>query len=124
MKLLPTLSILLAAVVVVTSGCTSQNFCAKRTECLKEEEDIDLEDDSTRVCAAELDAQINALRANEEDDCHALADALVALRACQANLKCDDFIENDFGGECDDQVDDVEDANEEVNGGECSAFDG
>ncbi len=117
--------VLMAAVAVValTSSCTTQNFCAKRTECEAQENDRDLEDDSTRVCAAQFDARINALRANEEQDCQVLADAELALAACQAGLKCDDFFESDLGGECDDEIDDVDDARGDADGLQCTAQD-
>lgn len=114
----------LIAVVAVVTGCnTSQNFCAKREECLREDQDTDLEPDSTRVCAVELDGAIATLRANEEEDCQILADAFVALRNCQAGLKCDDFFEGDLGGECDDQLDDLEDAQRDADGLTCTAQD-
>ena len=112
------------AATAFVGGCnTAQNYCAKREECLREDLDTDLEPDSTRVCAVEIDGQIATLRANEEDDCHILADALVALRNCQAGLKCDDFFEGDLGGECDDQLDNFEDARDDADGLTCTAQD-
>lgn len=111
------------AAVVTSSACTSQNLCSKQAQCLSEEEDIDLEADSTSVCVAEFDGQIAALRANEEDDCQKLADATVALAACKSGLKCDDFFEADLGGECDDQLDDFEDARNDADGLTCTAQD-
>jgi hypothetical protein len=117
------LSLLALAAVASSTACTAQSFCNKRAECLADEADIELEDDSIAVCVAEFDASINTLRANEEDDCQQLADATVALRACQAGLKCDDFFESDLGGECDDQLDDFEDAQEDAAGSQCTAQD-
>ena len=118
---------LFAAVVVstvaVTAGCTANSWCAKRAECEASENDRDLEADSTAVCVEEFNGFIGALRANEEDDCQKLADATLALRACEASLKCDDFFEADRGGECDDQLDDFNDASEDINGLECTAQD-
>jgi hypothetical protein len=113
-KLIHTLTL---AVVVATVGCTAQNFCAKRQECNDK-----LEDDSYNVCVEEVSASYNALRANEEDDCQKLADAQLALLACEASLDCDDFEESDLGGKCDDELDDVRDAQDDA-GGACSSLD-
>jgi hypothetical protein len=119
-----------AAVVVVAlfpfvigASCTANSICSKRAQCLDEESDIDLEDDSTRVCIAEYEASLNALNANEEDDCHVLASAQIALDNCRAGLDCDDFLEDDLGGKCDDQLDDLQDAFEDISGLECTAQD-
>jgi hypothetical protein len=110
-------------VVVVVAGCTAQNVCNRTAQCLDEEADTELEPDSTAVCIAQFDGRIEALRANEEDDCHVLADAVIALANCQAGLDCDDFVEADLGGKCDDQLDDLEDAQEDVSNGECTSQD-
>lgn len=112
-----------ACFVVVTGGCTAQNLCNKEAQCQDEENDRQLEADSTAVCVEQLNGQLAALRANEEDDCQELANALEAVLACKAGLKCDDYFENDLGGECDDQLDDLEDAQENADGLECTAQD-
>ncbi|MDP2346057.1 MAG: hypothetical protein Q8O67_34285 [Deltaproteobacteria bacterium] len=108
---------------VVGASCTASSFCNKRAQCLEEEENIDLEDDSTRVCVAEYEGALNALFANEEEDCHTLANAQLALDNCRSGLDCDDFLESDLGGKCDDQLDDLEDAFEDISGFQCSAQD-
>ena len=60
---------------VVATGCVGNNYCAKRQEC-----NNDLEDDSYGVCVESYSGNINALRANKEEECHVLADALLAAR--------------------------------------------
>jgi len=102
-------------------GCTAQNFCNKSQECQEEENDRRFSDDAAAVCAVDYDTRINALLANEEKECHALADAIVALDNCRLGLDCDDFVEADLGGDCDDQLDDLEDAVRDVDGDECTA---
>jgi hypothetical protein len=115
-----TTTALALAAFVGLSGCTAQNLCAKKAECADEEGD-DLADDSPSVCQANYNGNLNALRANEEEECQILANAQEALDACRAGLTCDDFFKSDFGGECDDQVDDYEDALNDIDGFECSA---
>ena len=107
----------LLACVVAASGCVGNNYCAKRQEC-----NNDLEDDSYGVCVESYSGNINALRANKEEECQVLADALLAFDACRASLDCDDFEEGDLGGQCDDELDDYEDAARDAEG-ECSSFD-
>ena len=114
------LSILGLFLVVAGTGCTAQNLCNRISEC-REEEGDGASDDAAAVCAADFDSGIAQLRANEEEACHRLADAQVALAGCMAGLSCDDLVEADLGKECDEQLDDVEDAREDVDGNECSA---
>ncbi len=118
-------AVLAALVVFVVGGAcsTAEQFCGKRTQCLSEEQDIELEADSTRVCVAEYEGNLAALNANEEDDCHTLAAAELALDNCRSWLDCDDFLEADLGGKCDDQLDDLQDAFDDISGLECSAQD-
>lgn len=110
-------SIAILAVAAISSGCVGNSFCSKRQEC-----NTSLEDDSYGVCVENYNGNINALRANEEQDCQILADAQLALDACRASLDCDDFEEADLGGKCDDEIDDVQDAQRDADG-ECSSFD-
>lgn len=110
-----------AALPLMGAGCTAQNICNMSRECQEEENDRTFSDDAAAVCAVDYDTRINALYANEEDECHALADAILALDNCKVGLKCDDFVEGDLGGECDDEVDDLDDAARDVDGDECSA---
>lgn len=111
------------AFALVGAGCTAQAICNKEAQCQDEENDTELEPDSTAVCVENVNGQLAALRANEEDDCQTLANALEALLACKAGLKCDDYFEADLGGECDDQLDDFKDAQDDADGLECTAQD-
>ena len=99
---------IVAALPLMGAGCTAQNICAKLLECQESENDRTFSDDAAAVCAVDYDTRINALYANEEDE-------------CKVGLKCDDFVEGDLGGECDDEVDDLDDAARDVDGDECSA---
>lgn len=116
-----TLQILSSLFLVVTSvGCTAQNLCAREMEC-REENDEGVSDDDAAVCTAEVNKRIDSLRANQEPECQALADAEIAVANCRSGLSCDDYRELDLGGECDEQLDVLEDAREDVDGDECLA---
>lgn len=111
-------------------GCSStRGFCEASADCDSSDPFFGFEadaagdsDDDIAVCTANQDTTLRALRANEEDECHAAADALEAYFACVANEfaggqdGCDAVNE-----ECDDELDDVQEANEDINGDECSA---
>jgi len=105
--------------VVNAAGCTAQNLCNRIAEC-REEEDFDVSDDAPAVCVAEYNAGIDALNANEEEECHALATAQLNLDACKAGLSCDDLFEADLGKECDDELEAYDDARDDVDGNECT----
>jgi outer membrane murein-binding lipoprotein Lpp len=107
----------LVASGTLVSGCVANNYCGKRQEC-----NNDLEDDSYAVCVESYNSGINALRANKEQECQDLAAAQLAFDACRAALDCDDFEEGDLGGQCDDELDDYEDAIRDAEG-ECSSYD-
>lgn len=107
----------LALCSVAISGCVANSFCGKTQEC-----NDSLEDDSYGVCVEAYNAGINSLRANKEPECQELAAAKLAFDACRAALDCDDFDEGDFGGKCDDELDDYEDAMRDADG-ECSSYD-
>jgi hypothetical protein len=125
--IMPMNRLLLATLVAATSlplmanQCTAQSLCDKRVQCAREENDVDYSSDAAAVCSAEYQAQIAALEANEEDECHRLARATVALDTCRIGLRCEDFLAQDLGGECDDEDDELRDALEEVDGLECTA---
>jgi hypothetical protein len=117
---------LLCAVVLVLGAlpaCTqARSYCQKEAQCLDEERDIQLEDDSVGVCAAEYEGQIAALRANEEPECRILAQAILDFDACRASLDCNDFFDdNNIEDECGDQLDALNDAFDDVSGDECLA---
>jgi hypothetical protein len=117
------LAVVVALLTVPLMGtqCTATSICDKSAVCQEEENDRSFSDDAVAVCAVEYETSINALYANEEDECHRLADAILALDRCKAGLKCDDFVEADLGGECDDERDELDDARDDVDGFECSA---
>ena len=114
----------LASLSLMGASCTARSICTKTQECEEQENDRSFSDDAAAVCEVEYNARINALNANEEDECHALADAIEALDRCRVGLKCDDFVEADLGGECDDESKALSDAFDNVSvgfSGECSA---
>lgn len=108
---------LLSALLVVAGsvGCTGQNLCNRVAECRADDGDS-LADDSTAVCVANYNTGLDALNANEEEECHILASAIAAVDACRAGLSCDDFEEDDLGRECDEQLNDLEEAVEDTDG--------
>jgi hypothetical protein len=118
------LATLVATLPLMGTQCTASSFCDKALNCQKEEHDRDFSDDAVAVCAVEYETGINALLANEEEECQRLAQAQIALDNCRIGLKCDDFVEADLGGECDDQLDELEDARDDVDDNECSAQEG
>jgi len=121
MRFVTTFALLCVSVGLGGAQCTASSICNKNVECQEEENDRDFSDDAAAVCAAEYQAGLNALNANEEEECHRLASAQLALDNCRLGLDCDDFVEADLGGKCDDQIDELEDAREDVDGNECSA---
>jgi len=114
------LGLLLSCVgIAAVSACVPQTFCAKRQEC-----DTALDRDSEGVCIEVYNANISALRANAEPECHELANATLDLDACRSSLDCDDFEEADLGQQCDEPLDRFNDAVDDTRrGGEnrCSA---
>lgn len=125
---LPLSALLLASLTVVV-GCFSpaRGFCEASADCDQEIFGIAIDaagdsDDDVAVCTAQQDAQTAALRANEEDECLAVADARDAYFSCVGNEfnggadGCDAVVED-----CDNELDDLQDALQEVNGDECSS---
>ncbi len=110
-----------ASLPLMANQCTAQSLCDKRVQCEREENDVDYSSDASAVCSAEYQASIAALDANEEDECHRLARATVALDTCRIGLRCEDFLAQDLGGECDDEFDEYQDAFDEIDGIECTA---
>lgn len=104
-------------ILAVLSGCTANAFCAQRQEC-----NDSLEPDSEAVCVQEYNAFIDALRANNEEECQRLADAKLAADSCLLQLDCNDLDdEADREDACGDELDDLRDAAEDADG-ECSSF--
>jgi hypothetical protein len=113
----------LAIIIAATAGCLgleARSFCDKRAECADERGDR-LAPDSVDVCVVNFETQMNALYANDEPECHDLADTLRRLRSCQVGLRCRDFDSSDNDGECRDERLDVEDARDRIRGDECTA---
>ena len=108
------ISAIAVVVVVVTTGCTAQQVCEKHKECSSDPPG----EDYVNVCATRVQGEYDALRANKEPECSELATAKEALDACKAQLSCDDYEENDLGGECDDELDDYEDLVDDTADGE------
>lgn len=137
MRLLVVSFLVLAA---LSTGCSSsRGYCAAAADCDREIlgvpifDDAGNDDDSAGVCVANIDANLAALRANEEPECHALADALERFYACVASefASKPDGCDALFGGDepqltagdgpCDDEFDDAQDARADINGDECSS---
>jgi hypothetical protein len=114
----------LVGAVGLSSSCTNgRTYCTKEAQCLEEDQDVTLESDSVAVCIAQYDGRIAALRANEEPECQVLADAVIAVDLCRAGLDCNDFFDaNDVNDACEKQLDDLDDALEDVDDGRCSAL--
>lgn len=110
-------------------GCSSsRGFCEASADCDEEFFGIEVPDaagsadDDVAVCTAQQDARIAALRANEEDECHAVADALEAFNACVAS----EFAGGEDGCDavqekCDNERDDLQEALSDQDGDECSS---
>jgi hypothetical protein len=118
-----TVSTMLLASLACLASCSGGDFfCRKQAQCLAEEGFPELEDDSVGVCVVQYNGSIAALRANEEPECHVLADAILAVDACRAGLDCNDFFEqDDFSEACDNVLDDLDDALDDVDDGRCTA---
>jgi hypothetical protein len=130
----------LSFAAALSSACSSsQGYCAAAADCDRDFlgvpifDDAGNDDDSAAVCVANVDADLAALRANEEPECQALADALARFHACVAAefAATPDGCDAIFGGDepqlteadgpCDDEFDDVQDARSDINGDECSS---
>ena len=110
-------ALLTIGLLALLSGCTANSVCAQRQECNDK-----LEDDSQAVCVEQYNAQINALRANSEEECLIQADAQLAFDACLLQLDCNDLddaadVEDACGNELDDLRDAIKDA-----GDDCSSL--
>jgi hypothetical protein len=127
------------AATLVSACSSSRGYCDAAADCEREilgvviPDDAGNDDDSAGVCAAREDGGLAVLRANEEPECGALADALDRFHACVAaefarqGDGCDALYGgnepqlNEADGPCDDEFDDVQDARSDINGDECSS---
>ena len=119
--------VFVAASLAGADGCSARNYCNKKAECADEDGDP-LEPDSIGVCVANVEGEIDGYFANQEEECLAVGDARQRLYACMATLSCNDFEDSDLGGECDDELDDLDRARDDLNelgsgAFECTALD-
>lgn len=122
----------LGLALVGTIGCSSsRGFCEAHADCEREFIGIVIPDqagnepDDVAVCMANNDGFVASLRANEEPECQEVAEKYEIYMACIGN----EFANNDDGCEvldedCDDELDDYQDALNDVDGNECSAGEG
>jgi hypothetical protein len=130
---------LLCVLVGSSSGCSPvRAYCAAAADCDRDFvgtprfDAAGNDDDSAGVCAVIVETELAVLRANEEEECKALADALERFYVCvseqfqktadgcEALFGGDGFSLNEADGPCDDEYDDVQDARSDINGDECS----
>lgn len=110
-------SIFIIALLAFVSGCTANSVCAQRQECNDK-----LEADSEAVCVEQYNTFISSLRANSEEECLILADAILARDGCLLQLDCNDLDdEADIEDACGNEQDDLRDAIDDADG-ECSSF--
>ncbi|HEY4220981.1 MAG TPA: hypothetical protein VGO62_06555 [Myxococcota bacterium] len=94
----------LAAGLLGLAACSSPiaGYCQAAAECNKFDINFEVldtvgdDDDSERVCEADQNGQLAALRANTEDKCHVEADDWEKFTACVA-----DKFNADHGSACD-----------------------
>ena len=77
--------------VALIQACSAYDgLCKKQFEC-QEELKLNLDDDFVDICAAQASGSEAVLRKSAEPECGKLADARLALVACQSVLGCEDF---------------------------------
>ena len=122
------------ALLAASVGCTSsaaRGYCEAQADCEVEFIGIVFRDeagsapDAVAVCTATQVGRLNALRANEEQECLELADFTEVYFGCIGSQFADngdgcEVIEDD----CDDERDDLTDALNNVDGNECSSSEG
>jgi hypothetical protein len=113
----------------LASACSpARGYCEAHADCEREFIGIVIPDaagdadDSVGVCVVEQEGRVRALRANEEKECQEAADKLEIYMACigaefSNNPDGCEVIEDD----CDDELDDLNDALREIDGNECSS---
>ncbi len=100
---------------------TSAGICQRDAECSDADDagdDSDDGSDDVAVCTAQTDGLLEALRANAEPECAALASAIERLNGCRSGLTCDQFNADDNDGKCDDQLDALGNACDDIADGE------
>lgn len=86
---------------LVGCGGSGPAVCAKYAECAPDPPGADFQS----ICESRYRGEINALRANDEQECRDLADAKEAFDACRATMDCNDFNDGDYDPECEDEFD-------------------
>jgi hypothetical protein len=113
----------------LTGSCSSASgFCQAAADCEREifgvvvPDQAGSADDSVNVCTVEMDGQVRALRANEEAECQEAADKLEVFMACISAAFAEEKDGCDvFDNECEDELDDFQDALADIDGGECGS---
>lgn len=114
-------------------GCSAatSGYCEAHADCEVEFVGIVIPDqagsadDSVAVCAANQNAYLSSLRANEEEECQDAANATEAYMACIAQAFAEDGDGCDvIQDECEDERDDMNDALGKIDGNECSENEG
>jgi hypothetical protein len=128
-----TARLLLLAPALVTGlvgGCLSpaRGFCEAHADCSREILGIEIPDfagnadDSVGVCTVEREGQIRALRANEEEECQIAAEKTELYMACIAAAFAEDGDGCDvIEDQCEDELDDMNDALADIDGNECGS---
>ncbi len=125
----PHLLAVLGALALLTS-CTSpaRGFCEASADCEREFLGVTIPDsagdadDSVAVCTVQQEGQLRALRANEEDECQEAANAFEIYMACiTTEFQKDGDGCDVFEDECEDELDDLNDALRDIDGNECSS---
>jgi hypothetical protein len=117
-------------------GCSSATtgYCQAHADCEREflgvvlPDEAGSADDDIAVCTANKNAFLSSLRANEETVCQNAADATEVYMACiaQAFAEGDDSCDltDPTKTKCDDELDDMNDALNKIDPGECSENEG
>jgi hypothetical protein len=134
------LSLGLLSIVAAVAGCNAtRTYCEAAADCERDAfpfeagDDAGNEPDSIAVCTEQQAGRLRALRVNEEDECRALADAIERFQACVAGefasgedgcdalFGGDELTRSERDGPCDNEFDDVLDAERDVDDNECTA---
>jgi len=119
-----------AGALALVGACTSsaRGLCEAHADCERDFLGVvipDLSgdaDDSVDVCTVQQEGSVQALRANEEEECQIAADKIELFMACIATEFADDPDGCDvLETKCEDERDDVNDALDDIDGNECNS---
>jgi hypothetical protein len=119
-----------AGALALVGACTSpaRGFCEAHADCERDFLGVVIPDlagdadDSVDVCTVQQDGSVQALRANEEEECQVAAEKLEIFMACIATEFADDNDGCDvLESKCEDERDDVNDALDDIDGNECNS---